>query len=185
MTSLSSIQSCFILALLILLAMSLFLSSSAFDLCVYDRRLIIEGQWWRLFTGNLVHFSFSHLALNVATLIAIILAAEHKSPSGMQRVALIGFMAIGPGLFLVDSRLEVYGGLSGVTSGCIGYALKHSYYSSDKGLKFIYGCGIVGCLCKVLLECYFELPFFAALPPGVKNVPLSHLLGYLMALFTP
>jgi membrane associated rhomboid family serine protease len=42
-----------------------FLVPSLAGWLVYDRRGIWVGQVWRIFTGNLVHFSQSHLVFNL------------------------------------------------------------------------------------------------------------------------
>jgi len=37
----------------------------------YQRGAILDGQWWRLISGNLVHLGWSHLLLNLAGLILV------------------------------------------------------------------------------------------------------------------
>jgi len=166
---------------LIVSALLCYMFSSTSVIFVYNRQLIMGGEWWRLFTGHLVHLSFSHLALNIAVLI-IILFLGNATLQGLPRVIFMSVMAIGPCLFLLDSRLQVYGGLSGVTSACIGYSLKRAYHLGTKRSKLLYGTLLVGCLAKIILEFFSKQPFFSTLPRGVENVPLSHLIGYLIAL---
>ena len=36
---------------------------------LYERAALLDGAWWRLWTGHWVHFSMSHLAWNVAVLL--------------------------------------------------------------------------------------------------------------------
>ena len=36
------------------------------DALAYRRELILEGQWWRLLSGNFLHTNIWHLAMNLA-----------------------------------------------------------------------------------------------------------------------
>jgi len=58
-----------VLLLAVLPAILLWLVPTTHSALLYDRTAILRGEWWRLWTGHWVHFSFSHLAWNLAVLL--------------------------------------------------------------------------------------------------------------------
>lgn len=46
----------------------------------YERTLVAHGQWWRLFSGYLTHWSPSHFFLNILTLILLAALAGERQP---------------------------------------------------------------------------------------------------------
>jgi rhomboid family GlyGly-CTERM serine protease len=91
------------------------------DLFVYDRQAILGGEWWRLGTAPLVHFSRSHLGWNLLVFGAAGWAIENARYRKFWLVC--GMAAIGPGLLylLTAPQLAVYGGLSGLATGAVAY----------------------------------------------------------------
>ncbi len=88
---------------------------------VFDRAAIIGGQWWRLITGNWVHFSTDHLLADaVAVGVAGILIERQE---GMRLSCVYAAAAAGVGLavFFLAPGVAEYGGLSGVACGAVAY----------------------------------------------------------------
>ncbi|MYN46399.1 rhombosortase [Pseudoduganella sp. FT93W] len=57
-------------ALLALVALVLvYAPPQLIDLLAYDRQAILSGQWWRLWSGHLVHYSAWHALVDVAMLL--------------------------------------------------------------------------------------------------------------------
>jgi rhomboid family GlyGly-CTERM serine protease len=88
---------------------------------VYDRAAILAGQWWRILTGHLVHFTGTHLAADLAGLVVAggVVARNRRDGIG----GLLVFAALGTGLVLLafEPALVRYGGLSGIVWALIGY----------------------------------------------------------------
>lgn len=138
----------------------------------WSRSDIAAGQWWRWFTGHLVHLDLPHAALNVAA--ALVLAGIFGRVYSWRRtlvVLLIGIAAIDAGLWwLVD--IEWYVGLSGVL---------HAYAAAvvvrriiDTGDFLAWGVAIFG-LGKLAWEnTSGALPLAA---PGTIVVTDAHLFG--------
>ena len=63
------------------------------DTLVYDRAEILNGQWWRLATGHLVHLDLQHLVYNVGALLALGTLYETASFGGSGKLAfgVLGF----------------------------------------------------------------------------------------------
>lgn len=91
----------------------------------YDRDAILHGQVWRLITGNFLHLSWTHLALNLAGL-ALVWLFFGQCFNTWQWVAIILFTALvtGLGLLALVPTVGWYVGLSGAlhgyfTAGCV------------------------------------------------------------------
>lgn len=86
----------------------------------FSRQEILDGQWWRLLTGNLVHLGYPHLLLNLAGLFVITLLLAPAM--GARQWLLTGFtsmLGVGFGLLLFDPQLSWYVGLSGALYGLL------------------------------------------------------------------
>jgi len=86
---------------------------------IYDRGAIFAGQWWRVYTGNFVHFSWSHLAWNLAVLLPTGIWLERRWPGPARGFQFLSPLVIGLVLLGFAPRLDVYAGLSGVVIGLV------------------------------------------------------------------
>jgi rhomboid family GlyGly-CTERM serine protease len=81
---------------------------------VYDRAAVARGQWWRLLSGSLVHFSPLHAALDLgAVLLAGGLLERQRYPRWW-RLCLLAAAGGGGAVQWLRPDLRWYGGLSGV-----------------------------------------------------------------------
>ncbi|MDE2069797.1 MAG: rhombosortase [Gammaproteobacteria bacterium] len=80
----------------------------------FDRVAILDGQIWRIFTGNWVHLGWGHLGEDLAGYVLLWLLFEHELP-GWRCPALVvlGSLGVGLGLLLGDPALRWYVGISG------------------------------------------------------------------------
>ncbi len=86
---------------------------------IYDRVAILHGEWWRLWTGHWVHFSFSHLAWDLAVALAAGAWLERLRPGLLVRFAVIGAPLSSVGLLGLAPDMQRYGGLSGLAVGTV------------------------------------------------------------------
>jgi rhomboid family GlyGly-CTERM serine protease len=114
-------QAAWLLGLLIGLLVLLWAGGDATrDALAYDYRGVLRGEYWRLLTGHFVHFSTSHLALNLAGLVLIaVLFPRHYTVSQWLVIALASALAIDVGLVWLEPQIEWYVGLSGVLHGLL------------------------------------------------------------------
>lgn len=149
---------------------------------IYDRYAIMEGDYWRLFTGHLIHFSISHLVINLSVLVIVyeILGEDHFKK--LEKILLYGIALIGPILFIIDPFLAYYGGTSGLSSAVFFFALIVLYQTTDGAIKHLYSYGLLICLIKTFLEIISNTSLFVSLPVGIHGVPLSHLCGYVIGI---
>jgi rhomboid family GlyGly-CTERM serine protease len=86
----------------------------------YEREAILQGEWWRLLTGHLVHFDLHHLLLNLAglALIAALFPSEYSMGSWLL-IVLTSVLAIDVGFFYLRPSLVWYVGASGALHGAL------------------------------------------------------------------
>ncbi len=91
-----------------------FTGNSTRDALQYDRIGILDGQIWRIFTGNWVHLGWGHLGEDLAGYVLLWLLFERELP-GWRCPALVvfGSLGVGLGLLLGDPALRWYVGISG------------------------------------------------------------------------
>lgn len=114
------------------------------DSFVFKRNDINNGQWWRLFSGNLVHTNYPHLALNLAGLwITGFLFLDYIKPINFIVSLIILIICVGLGIYLFSPSLMWYAGLSGA----------------------LYGLFLVGALYATLNQDYFTgIPLLILIP---------------------
>ncbi|HZP59688.1 MAG TPA: rhombosortase [Opitutaceae bacterium] len=89
------------------------------ELLLYDRSAVARGEWWRLWTGHLVHFGWPHFVADTGLFVILGFLLENRHPV-LSRVALVFLpLVISGSLFLFDPAMARYGGLSAVDLGLL------------------------------------------------------------------
>lgn len=120
-TAVSSIQGAWLVGLLAaVLVLLWFTGESGRELLRYERSAVLQGQYWRLLTGHLVHGSGQHLLLNAVGL-ALMAALFPREYSLRAWLLILGssIATIDLGFVLLEPQLEWYVGLSGVLHGAL------------------------------------------------------------------
>ena len=109
--------------LLASLSTLLFLNQDALlPLLEFSRDAINQGQWWRLFSGNLMHTNHWHLLFNIVGLLMLthlfsrLFSKRHFVIFSTINAGLVGLM-----LFLFNQDIFYYVGLSGYLHGLFVY----------------------------------------------------------------
>jgi len=89
----------------------------------YDRSAILDGQWWRLVTGNFVHWSPEHFLLDAGAFLFVGLLYERRLRRAYPWLLLTSALAVGCGAMALLPDMQTYRGLSGVDSGQFAAAL--------------------------------------------------------------
>lgn len=86
----------------------------------YEREAVLQGEYWRLLTGHLVHGSWLHLLLNGLGLglVAALFDRDYSLPAWLL-IALFSVVTIDLGFVLYEPQLLWYVGLSGVLHGAL------------------------------------------------------------------
>lgn len=86
----------------------------------FDRQRIESGEWWRLLSGQIVHYGVYHLLMNVAALaLCGFVLLRYLSLAAYATLLLVCALGVGLGLYFLSLELEFYAGLSGVLHGLI------------------------------------------------------------------
>jgi rhomboid family GlyGly-CTERM serine protease len=86
----------------------------------YEREAVLQGEYWRLLTGHLVHGSWLHLWLNCAGLgLIAALFPDHYSTRQWLLIGLLSLVTIDLGFVFWEPQLTWYVGLSGVLHGAL------------------------------------------------------------------
>ena len=116
----------------------------------FDRQQVLSGEFWRLWTGHLVHANMAHFALNVAAALAIYFMFFTRVRPG--ELVLYGFLfsaLISVTLLSVYPDLVWYNGLSGLLHALVAC---FSIRLASRGKARIFWAGLAIVWAKVLLE---------------------------------
>ena len=164
------------------IALGAFLSPAALRLLEYDRILAQDGQWWRLFTGNFVHYSRSELFWNAAVLLVAGAWAERVMAMRARVLYVIAPTMIGLALFLFEPHLGRYAGLSGVCAALVAF-LALAQLRLSQADRWFWRTVLALLVLKIAAEAVLASRWFAHYPdPTVRSVPLVHLTGVVAAM---
>ncbi len=87
------------------------------DPLVYSRSAIAHGEWWRIWTGQLVHFGWPHFIADTGLFLILGRLLEWEWPK-LCRLGLFALpIAISATVYRFDPAMARYGGLSAVNLG--------------------------------------------------------------------
>jgi len=154
------------------------------DALIFDRVAIDAGQWWRLLSGNFVHLSTAHFAIDVLAFLAVGTLIEVRGERHLGLVCLVAGLATGLMLYWQLPHLRYFGGLSGIVSAAVTYlCLAGACESGPRRALFAVALGLVALKISVELALDGSL-LTATLGQPFVSVPQSHLAGAGAALAT-
>jgi len=137
----------------------------------FDRAGLTQGQWWRLFTGHLVHFDARHLLLDGAGVVLLwMLFARDLSPARWLAVVLVSMLAIDAGLWWFAPQIQWYVGASGVLHGIWAAGAIAGLRRGDRTATWLLGLLVV----KLCVE---QLYGPRSLEPALPVVTQAHVFG--------
>ncbi|NQZ93389.1 MAG: rhombosortase [Moritella sp.] len=145
----------------------------------YNRESIINGEYWRLISGNFNHTNIYHLFLNLAAL-AVIGGLHYRYYNSAAYTGLILLLSIGVGVGILwlSPSTHLYVGLSGILHGIIIVGavidVTKKYYS---GYVLI-----IGTVIKVINEQLFNSPVGISQLIEAKVLTEAHLYGLVTGL---
>ncbi len=140
----------------------------------WDARLIADGQWWRLLSGNFTHTNLIHLGMNTAGLWVIAFFFRHIiKPKEWSFILIAGSFFVGVTLLMSD--INVYLGLSGTLHALFAYyALKETLGGRKSSWLLV-----IGVIAKVGYECVLGAPESTASMIDARVAVEAHLVGML------
>ena len=148
---------------------------------IYDRTAILSGEFWRLLTGNFVHFSASHLFYDLTVVSIAGCMIEYRGYPYFGYLSGLSALLIGVILFAVKPEMNFYGGFSGVACGSIIYLGLHGL-NEKSPWRWICIVVIILTIGKIFLELQTGHFFIVTDRVSFFPVPLSHAIGALSAM---
>ena len=161
---------------------------------IYDRRAILSGEIWRLFSGHWVHYGFDHFFWDMLAFGFLAAACERRSRSRLLVCVTASALAISLLLWFGLPGMSAYRGLSGIDSALVVLLFmalwsEASRSGQPKQIVIPAAC-LMAFVCKVSYELATgDTIFVKSLGSGMVGVPLAHVagaaVGFLVGLGTP
>jgi rhomboid family GlyGly-CTERM serine protease len=102
-------------------ALAVQLTPSWRDAWLYDRTAIEAGEWWRIWSGHLVHFGWPHFVADAGLFLIMgwLLQEHHACFSRLALLVMPAFIA--GAIYWFDPSMHRYGGLSALNLGLLLY----------------------------------------------------------------
>lgn len=139
-----------------------------------DQHLTMNGQWWRLLTGHLVHSNSTHLLMNLSVFLLVIFCFENIG-SWIKNTLVIVFISLGLSFYLLSFTDHHYLGFSGTLHGYLVYCLISDLTANQKANGFM-----LGLIALKLLTETLNIPIDGGLTASLIGTPIaysSHLMG--------
>ena len=147
----------------------------------YDRTAVLNGEVWRIITGNMVHWSPEHFALDVSVFLVVGFLFEPMIHRAYPWLIFASALAVGVAVFLFQPELTVYRGLSGVDSGQFAAALGiECLVACREKRRWLWAAPATAIfLAKIVYECTSGRLFFDTESLGSIGlpVPMAHAAG--------
>ncbi len=184
-------QSKFPFATLLLsaLTVALWLLPTATTALQYDRTAIQAGQYWRLLTCHLTHFSKDHLLWDTAAFTILAALCEQRSRAKLLLCLTTSALTISAAIWLILPTMQTYRGLSGIDSALFTFlALKLLHQKTHPANQHWLAPAITATLVLFLTKIAYELfsnqtLFVNSSAARMVPVPLAHLVGALAGIF--
>ena len=137
---------------------------------LWNIRLIEQGEWWRILSGNFTHTNNIHLVMNMAALWVI---AFLFRPTSKSLFLILLSSALFVGSSLLYSNLGIYAGLSGVLHGLFTFYALSEVFEGRKSSWLL----VIGVVVKVTYEQLFGAPASTAELINAKVAIEAHLAG--------
>jgi len=164
------------LALASLAALAL-ASGSVSDFLIYDRRLIFQGEVWRVWTGHVVHFGSSHLVWNLAVFLPAGVWLERLWPACTRWFYALCPLVISAALLVLDPSLVRYAGLSGAATGMLVLLAALQLGRRDEEPAWFWISVLWLVAVKIGVELFTGAPVFVSGFGDIRTVPLAHIFG--------
>ncbi|WP_232284283.1 rhombosortase [Photobacterium sp. SKA34] len=141
-------------------------------LLVWDRQDIINGELWRILSGNITHTNWVHLAMNASAfaIISYIFRAHFHAKSYSLLILILSF-TIGIGLFATN--ITWYAGFSGVLHGIFAWGCIRDIQSKTRGGWLL----LLALIIKICWEQYFGGSVSSEELIGVRVATEAHFIG--------
>ena len=167
----------FVVLVIIISALAQLSLVSETDWLQFARADIEAGQWWRFITGNMVHLTWRHFAMNILALLAIFaLYSKCLNIHGMILVFLLSCLSVTLGIWIFSPQIHWYVGLSGSLHGLLVTLIILDYAIHKHWLNIVLFLALIA---KLLWEGLMGPMLGSESAAGGPVVVQAHLYGFL------
>jgi len=163
-------------------ALVLQLWPGAVDHLAYVPGALARGEWWRLLTCHLVHWSWDHVVWDAGTFLLIGAWCERAGRRPLLLALLLSGLAIPPVVLAVQPQLSAYAGLSGwdvaLYALLVARLLRERWPTGDAAVRLVLVLFAGALVAKVGYELATGGLWFVRSHEGVfVPVPMAHVVG--------
>jgi rhomboid family GlyGly-CTERM serine protease len=157
------------------------ISQSLAQELIYDRKLIFQGEFWRMWTGHVVHFGLSHFTWNLAVFVPSGWWLERLWPKTTRWYYAVSPLVTSVAMLALDPTLTRYAGLSGLATGMLVLlaALQLGRRAEEPAWFWVSVLLLVAI--KIGVELFTGAPVFVSGFGDIRTVPLAHIFGIVCA----
>ncbi|WP_237465070.1 rhombosortase [Vibrio stylophorae] len=145
----------------------------------WQQQAIHDGQYWRLVTGNFGHTNWAHLTMNLAAL-WLLTGIYGRYLHHWRLSVLLLLLSFALGLWMLDSQITRYLGLSGVLHGMASYGAVQDCATPKMRWQ---GWGMLAAISlKMIAEQCYNFDWGSAALIGAHILTIAHLRGALLGL---
>lgn len=147
-----------------------------------ERAAVSEGEWWRLLSGHLSHWSWQHLGWDLLAFVVLGGLAERMGRVRLAATLIGSALAISAWFWLGEPGLASYRGLSGVDSALYvlvaADVLARGWRGGHRGQAWVAALALVGFVGKVIAEAAVGHPLFVNdQASNFAPVEMAHVVG--------
>jgi len=156
-------------------------SPTLLQITQYDRAAIETGQWWRLFTGNLAHWTWFHLLCDLGIFASLFWLIENRLH--MMLLIVSSSLGVGVGVYFLAGEIQIYRGISGINYALLAWILITNLWHKNNRIALLYLTGLILVVAKTVAELLLGhalLP--SCCPPDALYTAAAHYAGIFAAL---
>lgn len=117
---------------------------------IYDRHALFAGQWWRLWTGHLVHYGWLHFAVDTGILLYLGRVITWPRPAVRAWALVLLPPVISGAVCLFDPHMIYYAGLSALNLGLFVFHALQSWRQDRT--DWLWPAVLLVCLAEIAIE---------------------------------
>jgi rhomboid family GlyGly-CTERM serine protease len=117
---------------------------------IFDRSAIAGGQWWRLWTGHLVHFGWPHCAVDTAVLLYLGWVVAWPRVAFRRLTFFLIPLLISGMIYLFDPEVAYYAGLSAFNLGLFVFHVLQSWHRNRT--DWLWPAVLLVCVAEIAIE---------------------------------
>ena len=145
-----------------------------FDLFLFDKVAISQGEFWRVITSHFVHCNWDHLFWDLVGLVILGAVIELNDRRALIPSLLLSCLAVSFWMYFGESAYSTYCGLSGALNGLLVVAVIFQYRATENKMCLLV---LILTVLKMIFEFTTHQTIFTSL--ASQAVPSAHAAGFI------